>query len=137
VTPEFRARSFDQPRERVVPEHLAGVDLRGEAMSHLVSGPTLVVAVKHSCDGCREFVFSALPELANVTVVVVSATDDPSGEWAGAGQQIMVAPELLRQLDVRSPPFYVLVDVPGPRVVSEGVVFAPSQVAEEIAPYLT
>jgi hypothetical protein len=42
----------------------------------------------------------------------------------------------LVELGIRWPPFYVLIDPAVQRVITEGVVFAPSQVAAEIAPYL-
>jgi uncharacterized protein YcgI (DUF1989 family) len=97
---------------------------------------TLVVAVKPSCDGCRDFVGGALNELSDVTVVVVSATADGAAEWASAARPVVIAPELLVALEVRWPPFYVLVDPEGPRVAAEGVVFSAAQVAEEIARHL-
>ena len=113
-----------------------GVDVHGVPLSVKVDGPTLVVAIKPACDGCRDFVFSDLSELAGVRVIVVSATPGVGDEWDGARQPVLVAPELLNELDVRWPPFYVLLDHPGPHVLTEGVVFAPSQVAQEIAPFL-
>jgi hypothetical protein len=81
-------------------------------------------------------VFSSLEELRGTPVVIVSATIDLNAEWADAVQPIMVAPDVLKELEIRWPPFYVLVDPRERRVVTEGVVFAPSQVASEIAPYL-
>ena len=130
-------RSFDAARERPAPSSFAGVTLDGNAVTHTFEGRTLVVAVKTMCDGCRDFVNSTLDELDNVTVLIVSGTDDPDGEWVNARQQVLVAPELLKELDIKWPPFYVLVDGLRRQVVSEGVVFGPSQVALEIAPYLT
>ena len=97
---------------------------------------TLVVAVKTMCDGCRDFVSASLEEFRDLEVIIVSATNDPDGEWANARHSILVAPELLKQLDVRWPPFYVLIDATTHEVVSEGVVFGPSQVAQEIARFV-
>lgn len=105
-------------------------------MSHTFSGVTLVVAIKTRCDGCRDFVNSALDEFEEIDVVIVSASGDEDGEWAQSRHPILIAPGLLEQLDVRWPPFYIVVDASTREVVSEGVVFGPAQVAEEIRTYL-
>jgi hypothetical protein len=105
-------------------------------VTYELHGPTLVVAVKASCDGCRDFVNSNLEELTGVTVLILSATDDVLGEWRGAAQDVIVAPDVLDALEVRWPPFYVLIDPELQRVVVEGVVFGPAQVASEIAAYV-
>jgi len=47
-----------------------------------------------------------------------------------------VSPDAFRLLDVQSAPLYVLIDPIAGRVVTEGVPFGPSQVANEIASYL-
>jgi len=103
----------------------------GEARRIELDRTTLVVAVKPECDGCRDFLRGDLSELAGVDVVVVTAT--ASKEWRGAANEVLVAPELMRELDIRCAPFYVLVDPKSEKVVREGVVFGPSQVAAEIA----
>ena len=108
----------------------------GETRTHSFSGMTLVVAIKTTCDGCRDFVNAPLEEFDGVEVVIVSATDDVEGEWSRARHSILVAPALMKELDVRWPPFYVLIDAATHEVVSEGVVFGPSQVAEEIARFV-
>jgi hypothetical protein len=95
---------------------------------------TLIVAVKPNCDGCRDFVDGELSELDDIEVVIVSATADD--EWRNARQEVIVSPETLTALDVRSAPFYVLIDVARQRVATEGVVFTPAQVAAEIASFL-
>jgi hypothetical protein len=100
----------------------------------VLEGLTLVVAVKPQCDGCRDFIDSDLDELDDVDVVIVSAAFDD--EWHGARQRVVISPETLRELDIRSAPFYVLIDATRERVVSEGIVFAPAQVADEISPFL-
>jgi hypothetical protein len=129
-------RSFDASRERPAPISISGRTLAGEIVTHEMNGPTLVVAIKSSCDGCRDFVHSGLEELAGVSVLVLSASDDVLGEWQGAAQRVIVAPEALDALGIRWPPFYVLIDPERQRVVVEGVVFGPSQVATEIAAHL-
>jgi hypothetical protein len=80
-------------------------------------------------------VHSPLSELEGQRVVIVSATDDPDGEWAGSLQPVLVAPDVLAALDIRWPPFYVLIDPESRRVVTEGVVFDSAQVALETARY--
>jgi hypothetical protein len=122
---------------RPAPDTITGTSLQGEAISRRLNGLTLIVAIKQSCDGCRDFVFSTLSELRDLPFVILSATDDLNGEWIDALQPILVAPQALVDLDIRWPPFYVLVEPQQHQVVTEGVVFAPAQVAAEIAAYLS
>ena len=129
-------RSFDAPHRRRAPLSFTASTLRGEAVSHTFTGTTLVVAIKTRCDGCRDFVNAPLEELNGVSVVIVSATNDESGEWTNSRHEILVAPELLVELGIRWPPFYVVIDATAGEVITEGVVFGPSQVAQEIAPHL-
>jgi len=137
VTPDVSAHSFDRPRERPAPTGFTGRDLKGDEFDHSFSGPTLIVAIKPSCDGCRDFLFSPLDELGHVTTIVVSREENEIDEWVGAVRTVVVAPTLLDELDITWPPFYVLIDPQRQLVVTEGVVFAAAQVAAEIAPYLT
>lgn len=110
--------------------------MSGEERILELSGITLVVAIKPDCDGCRDFVHGDLKELAGVHVIVICATNG-GDEWDGARQEILMAPNLFDELDIRSAPFYVLIDPKSSRVLSEGVLFGPAQVAREIATYLT
>jgi hypothetical protein len=135
VTSDFHARSFDRPRERVAPDALSGHWGDGEVVTVALSETTLIVAIKPDCDGCRAFIDADLGEL-RVPVLVISADDDRTGEWVDALQPVFVSPEAFRLLDVRWPPFYVLIDPRARRVLTEGVLFGPSQVAAEIATYL-
>ncbi|MHB1209194.1 MAG: hypothetical protein ACYC1I_05745 [Acidimicrobiales bacterium] len=129
-------RSFDTPRRRAAPASFSGVTLDGEKRSHTFRGVTLVVAVKTRCDGCRDFVNATLEEFAPIELVIVSASGDEDGEWAQSRHPILIAPTLMEQLDVRWPPSYVVIDAATSEVVSEGVVFAPEQVAQEIIAFL-
>lgn len=131
---EFRPHSFDAPRERAAPRELAGSTLDGREWRRVLEGLTLVVTVKPQCDGCREFIDGDLDELDDVDVVIVSAALDD--EWHGARQQVVISPGTMSELDIRSAPFYVLIDAARQRVVCEGIVFAPAQVADEISPFL-
>jgi hypothetical protein len=133
VTSETGTHSFDRSREREAPASLSGHWLNGEPVTINLAQLTLLVAIKHQCDGCREFVRSPLSELEGQRVIVVSATDDPDGEWVGSSQPVLVAPDVLAALDIRWPPFYVLIDPASRRVVTEGVVFDAAQVARETA----
>jgi hypothetical protein len=135
VTPEFNARSFDRPRERAAPSSLSGHWCEGDETTISLTDVTLVVAIKSHCDGCRAFINADLDELS-VPVLVISAEDDESSEWRGARQSVFVSPDAFRVLDVRSAPFYVLIDPIAERVVTEGVLFGLSQVATEIGSHL-
>jgi hypothetical protein len=128
---DFHARSFDAPRERPAPRVVIGTSPGGEERRIELRRMTLVVAVKPDCDGCRDFLRGDLRELSDVDVVIVSAVS--SEEWVDASNDVLVAPELMKELDIRSAPFYVLIDPSSLLVVTEGVVFGPSQVASEIA----
>jgi hypothetical protein len=135
VTSEFNAHSFDRPRSREAPDSLSGRWSHGADATIALSEVTLVVAIKSNCDGCREFLNADLGEL-RVPVLVVSAAEDETSEWRDARQPVFVSPDALRALDVRWPPFYVLIDPESHRVLTEGVLFGPAQVAAEIAPFL-
>ncbi len=128
--------SFDRPRVRRAPVSASGRTLDGAPVQITFERPTLVVSVKASCDGCRDFIVGDLDELSRVAVVVLSASADGADEWGGAVRPVIVAPRLLDDLDVLSAPFYVLILPEGPNVVAEGSVFSPAQVAAEIAHHL-
>jgi hypothetical protein len=132
---DFHAHSFDAPRERSAPRELSGRTLNGAGWRRVLEQMTLIVAVKPNCDGCHDFIDGELNELDDVDVVIVSAIADD--EWRNARQDVIVSPETLTALEVRSAPFYVLIDVTRQRVATEGVVFTPAQVAAEIASFLS
>jgi len=129
-------RSFDAQRPRSAPRSFHGSTLAGQPVERTFHGLTLVVAIKPDCDGCRDFAESSLEDFAGLDVVLVAAEDERNNEWRDVGHEIVVAPELLAQLDVRWPPFYVLIDADAERVLVEGVVFGPGQVAEEIRSFV-
>ncbi len=129
-------RTFDAPRPRSTPKSFEALTLDGNRVTHVFEGMTLLVAIKSNCDGCRDFVQAPLEEFAGLHVVIVSANATRHDEWSGASHPIVVAPEILELLDIRWPPFYVLIDAARERVVTEGVVFGPSQVYQEILPFL-
>ena len=132
---DFHVHSFDTPRDRPAPRTLSGRSLSGDELTVVFVGPTLIVAVKPNCDGCRDFVHGDLRDLANVQVIVVSATPGDQ-EWNTTRQPIVVAPEFMDELEIRSAPWYVLIDPASSRVLGEGTLFNPAQVASEIASLL-
>lgn len=136
MTSEFRAHSFDGPRPRRAPASYRAHDADGVEFTRTFAGPTLVVALKTSCDGCRDFVAHALEEFDGLELVLITATSDEASEWRGAPRPVLAAPELWAALDVRSAPFYVLIDPELEQVLTEGVVFSPTQVASEIARFV-
>ena len=136
MTPGVSAYSFDRPRERPAPSGFTGHTLSGDAVTKTFTSPTLIVAIKPSCDGCHDFVHSSLDELNHVRTIVVSREADEQAEWTKSLQPVFVAPELMDALDIKWPPFYVLIDPTRQLVLTEGVVFGPAQVASEIASYL-
>lgn len=116
---------------------LTGHWSNGGEVSIELTATTLLVVIKSNCDGCREFLFADLRELANVDVLFLAGTDDEHHEWADAPRPVLVAPDSLVALDVKWPPLYVLVDPVAGVVRTEGVLFGPSQVAAEIASSLS
>lgn len=127
--------SFDQPRQRLVDLRFSGT-VNGAPVIKSITEKTLVVAIKPNCDGCRDFVHSTLQDLSNVNVLVVSESNDANGEWANGNQEVLISPEILATLGIKWPPFFVLIDPATSMIITEGVVFGPSQIAKEIAPFL-
>ena len=125
-------RSVDAPRERPAPSsYLVQIDGDIELRRNF-SALTLVVAVKPGCDGCRDFVEGEHGLGGFLSVVVVAALDDPA--WRA--RDVVVSPGLWRDLEIRSAPFYVVIDPTRALVVAEGSVFSGAQVAQEIANFL-
>jgi hypothetical protein len=131
---DFEARSFDAPRERRVPARLSGHSLDGQVRSIDLSARTLFIAVKPQCDGCHDFIYGDLHELEGFQVVVLSESVDES--WTVTSQEIFLSPSAMTELDIRSAPYYLLVDGEQRAVLAEGTLFSPSQVADEIATFL-
>ena len=88
--------------------------------------------MKPNCDGCHDFIFSELSEFEGLTVVIVTANDEVASEWEKAPRPIYTSPELFAALDIRSPPFYVLLQPDPSLVVGEGIAFSPTQVARDV-----
>lgn len=122
--------SFDPVRARVVPTRVLDADGRVRAQ---IAATTLVAVVKPGCDGCRSFTHGDLGALDATPVLVVSATEGP--EWADAARPVLVSPSWVSASGVSGAPHYVLVDAGG-RVLTEGVLFSPDQVRDEVAGHL-
>jgi hypothetical protein len=123
--------SFDKSRDRLVP---TAFDSKLGKNNHRVSfsSTTLLVAVKPDCFGCRDFVQSDLSVLTGCDVVIISRDEDLHGEWREAPNTVhFVDQDVFDTYDIRWPPFYLLIDNVSGRVLTEGVVFGPSQVEEE------
>jgi hypothetical protein len=136
VTSDLGPRSFDRPRERPAPSRLTGHWSNGGDAKVLLTTLTLLVVIKSNCDGCHDFLYSDLAEFVDIDVLFLSATDDAAIEWTDAPRPVLIAPEAILALNVKWPPFYLLVDPSTGLVRTEGVLFGPSQVAAEIASFL-
>lgn len=121
-------RSVDAPRERPAPAGFRGRDAAGVEVRRTFTRATVVVAVKPHCDGCRDFVRGDAA-LGAVDVVVAAAANDDS--WRDSA--VVIAPGLWRDLEIRSAPFFVLIDPERGVVTYEGSAFSAAQVAAEIA----
>ncbi len=130
-------RSFDASRPRSAPASIRGVSLSGEALDYRFAALTLVVAIKANCDGCATFTSGPLEDFDQLNVVLITKGAELDEAWSSATYPIVISPEAFEELEISSPPFYALVDAHQQRVICEGVVFGPQQVATEIAPYLT
>ena len=97
---------------------------------------TLVVAVKDDCLGCRNVLESPLGAFGDVATLLVSSRPSADPSWRTTQHRLVISELLMDELDVRWPPFYVLIDPANEKVMSEGVVFGVEQVREEIAPFL-
>ena len=122
------AHGFDPVRHRSVPDSLF------DEWEVSRSRPLLVVAVKANCDGCFGFYAgdTSSLEALGVEFVVATATSPSEHEFVGH-RPVHFAPQVLADLDVRWPPFYVLLSAEPRRVLAEGLAFGPEQVAQEIA----
>lgn len=129
-------RSIDPPRERPAPRHYRGLSLSGELVQGEFVRRTLVLAIKEDCRGCRSVLEAPAGAFGDVAVLVVAARPSTEPWWGTCPHPLVVSELLLEQLDVRWPPFYVLVDPTTASVIAEGVVFGPEQVREEIAAHV-
>lgn len=129
-------RSIDAARERPAPRHFRGMRLNGELVQGDFDRLTLILAIKEDCLGCRSVLDAPTDAFGEVATMIVAARAAREPGWETTPHRLLVSELLLQQLDVRQPPVYVLIDPTERRVVTEGVIFGPEQVREEIAPFL-
>ncbi len=129
-------RSIDASRNRPAPRGYRGVTLDGQAVEEEFMTRTLVVAIKEDCLGCLSVVRAPADVFGDVATLLVAASASAESSWRDSAHRVVVSGQLLAALDVRWPPFYVLIDPEHGRVVCEGVVFSPEQVREEITTHL-
>ena len=125
-------RSIDSPRPRPAPATARLTDAAGAARVVTLEPRTLIVAVKSDCDGCRPFVEDLSMEFSDWQLIVVTRDSMPT---AADRRPVWLAPELMDALEIASAPFFVALDGSPLTVVTEGVVFAPEQVAREISEF--
>ena len=125
-------RSIDSPRRRPAPTTAQLANAAGVKHTVGLEPRTLIVAVKSNCDGCLPFVEDPSLDFSDWRLMVVTRDDIPEA----AGQRtVWFAPELLDALEIASAPFFVALDGSPLNVVTEGVVFAPEQVARELSEF--
>ncbi len=129
-------RSFDASRDRSAPTTYEGITLSGVPVTGTFARRHLIVAAKPDCDGCRALLESEPSAFGPVPVLVVGAeaTDEPW--WHESALPVIISPSLMAAMDIRWPPFWVLVDGESGRVLNEGVPFGPEHIAKEIADLL-
>lgn len=110
---------------------LGGEMVQGEFVSL-----TLILAVKEDCLGCQSVLEAPAGAFGDVSTMIVAARPSVEPFWRTSKHRVLISELLLQELDIRWPPFYVLINPSSEKVLSEGVVFAPEQVREEIAPHL-
>jgi hypothetical protein len=129
-------RNFDAPRERPAPTAYEAQTLDGRTVSIPIVGTSLIVAVKGDCDGCHTLLSAPEGSFGDVAVHFVATVASDEAAWRTSVPPVVVAPSLLEALDVRWPPFWVLIDAESQRVLTEGVPFGVEHVASALAPYL-
>lgn len=96
-----------------------------------MSSPTLVVFVAAACDACRELASLVATGLEGLEVLgAVRADDVGLARGVGAGRWL-VGDHAFDALEVRSAPFFCLLDGDGAR--TEGVAFGAAYVVEACA----
>jgi hypothetical protein len=125
---------------------LVGTTPEGRPWSIAVAGrpgSTLLVFLTTTCQGCATFWRAAVDPVgaglvADERLVVVARdpdVEDPSAvrRLAPAPAPVLMAGAAWAAYGVLGPPFFVLVDGPGRRVLTEGVAWSVEQVAGHLA----
>jgi len=125
-------RSIDSPRRRPAPQSATLISNSGETLHHHFSSRSLIVAVKPNCDGCQTFLNHRDSTFEGWQLLVISR--EPIVTTPGQ-QRVFQSEELFNALEISAAPFYVALDGSPLEIVTEGVVFAPEQVASELSSF--
>jgi hypothetical protein len=144
LTPEEAAAAFASATPiptgrgpRMVRTTFHGVDAGGTAVSVRITGPTVVVALSTTCDGCRDLAevvrggvegFEVLgvlrPPRESVTSTDVAVFVGSTGHW-------VIGDDAFEALDITSAPFFCVLDASGACQV-EGVALGRAHVEEHL-----
>ena len=130
--------SFDAPRARQVPTSFGGITPDGEPVSDTFAPHHLIIAVKESCDGCAELLeasYGAYDKLG-IEILFLAGAHSNETAWLDSSHKRLVSPELLTTLDVRWPPFWMLIDGANGTVIAEGVPFGVAHLINEVRAFL-
>jgi len=130
--------SFDAPRARRVPTSFGGITPDGKPVNRNFAPRHLVIAVKESCDGCAELLDAAYGSYDRLGVELLFLAGAHSNEtaWLDSSHPRLVSAELLATLDVRWPPFWMLIDGTDGAVIAEGVPFGVAHLIKEVRAFL-
>jgi len=130
--------SFDAPRARQVPTSFGGIAPDGTLVNSTFGPRHLVIAVKESCDGCATLLEAPYGTYNALDVDILFVAGEHSNEtaWSDCLYSRLVSAELLAALDIRWPPFWVLIDGTTGDVIAEGVPFGVSHLIKEVRAFL-
>jgi hypothetical protein len=144
LTPEEAASVLERARPiptqrgpRQVRTTFEGVDPAGARTSVQIAGPTVVLALSTTCDGCRELAEVVADGIEGFDVVGLLRSPSeppPAGEgtlW-GRGGRWVLGDDALDALDISSAPFFVVVDATGD-VLVEGIALGRAHLDEHLA----
>jgi hypothetical protein len=123
---------------RAVRTTLVGEDETGRASQRSFNGPTLVVFLSTTCDGCRDLAElvrrgRGATEVLGVLRRPVSGLPDAAVDaFVGRSGAWLLGDDAFDALDVRSAPYFCLVDATG-TVLIEGVAFGSAHVEDHVA----
>ena len=110
----------------------------GSRATERIEGPTVVLFLSTTCDGCAELaglVRSGIDGYATVGMLRApdaGLPDDAVTAFVGAGGRWLVGDAAFDAFDVRSGPFFCVIDARGETVL-EGIAFGSEQVAGHCA----
>jgi hypothetical protein len=117
---------------------LSGHDPTGRPMRRSLDTPTLVVFLATTCDGCHDLAELVRSGVAGIEVLGVlrrPSSGLPDAEvdaFIGSSGAWLCGDDPFEALDIRSGPYFCLLDATG-TVVVEGVAFGRAHVEEHVA----